>query len=208
MSSRRTHSAEHWKRELVHEAARLMADSGIESFELAKRKARERLHLPAGTPLPRNHEIEAALIEYRQLFGGEQHDECLRHLRQAALQAMRALAPFRPRLVGPVLSGAGDEHSTVCLHLFADAAEDVAFFLIDLQIPFRHTEQRMRMSSGVVERLPGYAFGVDDVAMQLLVFSGKLRRQAPISPVDGRPMRRASVHELCALMDSTQPELP
>lgn len=185
-----------------------MAESGIESFDLAKRKARDQLRLPAGTPLPRNHDIEAALLEYRAVFGGEQHDESLRNLRQVALEAMQALARFKPRLVGPVLSGSGDEHSTVCLHLFSEVAEDVEFFLIDKQIPFRHTEQRLRMSSGAVERLPGYAFGVDDVAMELVVFSGKARRQAPLSAVDGRPMRRASATELRALMDSSQPALP
>ena len=192
----------------MQEAARLMAESGIESFDHAKRKARERLNLPATAQLPKNHEIEAALLEYRALFGGDVHDQQLRAMRKVAADAMQALQEFKPRLVGPVLSGTADENSSVCLHLFAESAEDVAFYLMDQQIPFRYTERRLRMSTGSQERIPAYAFVVDGTEIELVAFSGKLRRQAPISAVDGHPMRRASLSEVRALIDTPQPALP
>jgi hypothetical protein len=208
MTSRRAHLEEHWRQEIVQEAARLMAESGIEDYELAKRKARERLRLPASVTLPRNSEIQAALIEYRRIFGAQQHDEQLRQLRRVALQVMELLEAYRPRLVGAVLSGAADEHSSVCMHLFAESPEEVAFFLMDRRIPFRDAEQRLRMSSGALERVPGYSFGIEGTAVELLVFSGKLGRQVPLSPVDGRRMRRATPSEVRALLDAPQPALP
>jgi hypothetical protein len=205
MRSRRHHQEQHWRHELIQEAARLMAESGIESFELAKRKARDRLHLPATAALPRNDEIEAALLSYRSLFGGEEHGRALLRLRRVAADAMQGLEQFRPRLVGPVLSGTADEHSVITLHLFAESAEEVAFFLIDAGIPFRHTERRLRMNTGAQERVPGYCFGVDDAELELLVFCGKLERQAVLSPVDARPMRRASRRQVLELVNPDPP---
>ena len=44
------------------------------------------------------------------------------------------------------------------------------------------------------------ACGLRDVAVELLVFSGKTRRRTPMSPVDGRPIRRASLSDVRALV--------
>ena len=56
---------------LAQEAARIMADEGVRDFRLAKRKAAERLGLPVnGTLMPRNTEIEQALIDHQRLFNG------------------------------------------------------------------------------------------------------------------------------------------
>lgn len=204
MRSRRQQQEQQRRSELVQEAARLMAESGIQSFDLAKRKARERLQLPATAALPRNEEVEAALLSYRTLFGGEAHDRALTHLRRVAAEAMQGLERFRPRLVGPVLTGTADEHTTITLHLFADSAEEVAFFLMDEGIPFRHCERRLRLGSGE-QRIPGYGLSVDDADLELLVFSGKQSRQAVLSPVDARPMRRASRKDVLELL---QPDAP
>ena len=86
------------------------------------------------------------------------------------------------------------------MHLFADAAEEVAFHLMDNGVRFRDSERRLRMGSGQMERVPGYAFVLKDVPVELLVFSGKTRRRTPMSPVDGRPIRRASLSDVRALV--------
>lgn len=188
------------RQSLAREAARVMIDGGIRDFALAKRKALERMHLPATTPLPRNQEIEQALLEHQRLFGGDEQARCLRALREAALAAMREFAAFAPRLVGPVLSGSADRNSAVCLHLFADAAEEVGWRLMELGIPHRNTEQRLRMSTGEIERVPGFAFLAADIPVELLVFSGRTRRHTPLSPVDGKAMRRAAPAEVQRLV--------
>ena len=82
-----------------------MAQHGIHDFLTAKRKAAERLGVTDASALPRNTEIEAALAEYQRLFDPSGHEQTLQAQRRAALQAMRWLSQFEPRLVGPVLSG-------------------------------------------------------------------------------------------------------
>lgn len=208
MSRHATPRGENLRRALAQEAARIMAEHGIRDFRVAKRKAAERLGAPDGAMLPKNTEIETALAEYQRLFGGELHLESLQAQRRAALAAMRRLGEFEPRLVGPVLSGTATEHSEVQLHLFADWPESVAMKLIDLGVAHEVTERRVRMSPERVLAYPGVRFEVDDQPIEATVFPCDGIRQAPVSPVDGRPMRRASAPEVEALLDEPQGRLP
>jgi hypothetical protein len=190
------------RRALAQEAARIMAEHGIRDFFVAKRKAAERLGVSDGAAaLPKNTEIETALAEYQRLFGRELHEESLQAQRRAALAAMQQLREFEPRLVGPVLSGTATEHSQVQLHLFADRAESVALKLIDHGIAHEVTERRVRMSPERVLAYPGLRFEVSDQAIEVTVFPTDGIRQAPVSPVDGRPMKRANTVEVEALLD-------
>ena len=179
-----------------------MAEHGVRDFLVAKRKAAERLGVTDGSVavLPKNTEIEAALVEYQRLFGGDSHTESLHAQRRAALSAMRYLREFEPRLVGPVLSGTATEHSEVQLHLFTDSAESVAIKLLDEGIPHEVTERRVRMSAERVLAYPGVRFEVDAQPIEATVFPTDGIRQAPVSPVDGRPMKRATAGEVEALL--------
>src|SRR5687767_10281158 len=93
------------RRAIAQEAARIMSEQGIEDFLLAKRKAADRFGVSDASVLPKNTEIEAALEEHHRLFDGDKHHGTLRELRRVALRAMKLLAEFQPRLVGPVLTG-------------------------------------------------------------------------------------------------------
>src|SRR3984885_4711714 len=147
MSKRLGVRAEHLRHALAQEAARVMAEHGIRDFLVAKRKAAERFGVTDGAVLPKNTEIEMALVEYQRLFGGDSHTESLHAQRRAALSAMRYLEEFEPRLVGPVLSGTATEHSDVQLHLFTDTAESVALKLMDHRVPYEVTERRVKMNA-------------------------------------------------------------
>jgi hypothetical protein len=189
------------RRALAQEAARIMAEHGIRDFLIAKRKAAERFGVSDGAALlPKNSEIEAALAEYQRLFGGETHLEALSAQRRAAVSAMRYLDEFSPRLVGSVLSGTATEHSEVQLHLFAERAESVSLKLLDRGIPHEVTEKRVRFNSDHVRAFPGVRFALDEQSIEVTVFPTDGIRQAPVSPVDGRPMRRANVLEVEALL--------
>lgn len=185
---------------LAREAARLMAEHGISDFLAAKRKAAARFGVEDGAVLPKNTEIEAALGEYQRLFGGESHADMLNTRRLAALEAMRRLREFDPRLVGPVLTGTATEHSDVQLHLFADRPESVTIKLMDERIPHEVTEHRVRMNAERVLNYPGVRFEIADQPVEATVFPLDGIRQAPVSPVDGRPMRRADLDELETLV--------
>jgi hypothetical protein len=201
MAKRQTRE-DNLRRALAQEAARIMAEHGIRDFFIAKRKAAERLGVTdGGAVLPKNTEIETALAEYQRLFGGETHQESLHAQRRAALSAMKYLSEFEPRLVGPVLSGTATEHSDVQLHLFADRAESVTLKLMDEGVPHEITERRVKMNAERVLAYPGVRFEMDDQPIEATVFPTDGIRQAPVSPVDGRPMRRASTDEVEALLE-------
>jgi len=194
--------ADNLRRALAQEAARIMAEHGIRDFLVAKRKAAERLGVMNGVALlPKNSEIESALGEYQRLFGGESHLSALNAQRRAALSAMRYLQEFEPRLVGAVLSGTATQHSEVQLHLFAERAESVTLKLLDEGIPHEITERRVRFDAEQVRAFPGVRFEMEEQPIEATVFPPDGIRQAPVSPVDGRPMRRASTFEVEALLE-------
>jgi hypothetical protein len=179
-----------------------MAEEGVHDFATAKRKAVDRLNLGAYRNLPGNQEIEAALVAHQQLFRATTQPQRLRHLREAARQAMRMLANFQPRLVGPVMTGTADAHSPVSLHLFAESPEQVDFFLMEKRIPYEWDHRLARFDAERQERFPLCRFMAGDVTIELTVFPPSGLRQAPLSPVDGRPMRRLTAEGLEELLQS------
>lgn len=185
---------------IAQEAARLMSEEGVQDFYVAKRKAAQHLGAPDTRNMPRNQEIESALLAYQRLFGGEQRSGHLKALRQSAVQAMRFLAGFRPRLVGSVLSGTAGQHADINLHLFADTPEEVSLFLLDNNIPFQPAQKKLRVDRETWQEYPAYEFMAGDHAVELVVFPCEGRREAPRSPVDGRPMQRARLEEVEALL--------
>ncbi|MFO1400408.1 MAG: hypothetical protein U1F30_04235 [Steroidobacteraceae bacterium] len=200
MTRRASPRHDNLRRALAQEAARIMAQHGIHDFLLAKRKAAERLGVSDASALPRNTEIEAALVEYQRLFDAAGHDATLAAQRRAAARAMRWLEDFEPRLVGPVLSGTATAHAPVQLHLFADRPESVTLRLLDRGIAHEVTERRLRVDAEHVRPYPGLRFEFGDQEFDVTVFPLDGIRQAPASPVDGKPMRRADTEEVEVLL--------
>ncbi|MFS8064127.1 MAG: hypothetical protein ACMG5Z_06015 [Luteimonas sp.] len=188
------------RRRLAHEAARLMAESGIRDFHQAKLKAAERLGIADDASLPRNREIEDALREYQRLFRGDAHAQGLRQRREAALRALAFFADFDARLVGPVLEGTADVYSPVALHLYTDDAEAVPRFLGDNLIPAELRTRRLRLDRERQEDVPVWLFSAEDLTFDLAVLPSDALRQAPLSGVDEKPMRRASAAQLQELL--------
>jgi hypothetical protein len=121
---------------------------------------------------------------------------------------MQLLADFDPRLVGPVLSGTATEHNDVQLHLFAERPESVTFKLMDHGIDHEVVERRVRYGVDRVVAYPGVHFEFEDHVVDATVFPIDGIRQAPISPVDGKPMRRIDADELEVLLDGENAPLP
>lgn len=193
--------AENLRRALAQEAARIMSEHGIRDFLTAKRKAAERFGVVDGAVLPRNTEIEDALAEYQRLFGGDRHTQTIAAQRSAALSAMHMLSDFEPRLVGAVLTGTATEHNDIQLHLFAEQPESITFRLMDLGIEHEVVERRVRYGSDRVVSYPGVHFEFDEHEVDATVFPIDGIRQAPVSPIDGKPMRRIDADEVEALLE-------
>lgn len=186
---------------LSQEAARILLDSGGRNYLLAKRKAAQHLGLPETTRhLPSNREVEQALEEHQRLFHADTQPELLQRLRSGAVDAMQFLERFSPHLVGPVLTGTADIHTEINLHLCADTYEEPGLFLMQYGIPFESKERRLRLHTGEHAHQPEYRFEAGDTTIALTVFIEPGAHFPPLSPVDGRPMRRASLAEVEALL--------
>jgi len=175
---------------VAQEAARIIVDQGVRDYRVAKQKAVERLGLSSRGALPGNAEIEAAVADHLQIFGGDEHADLLRLMRTAALSAMDLLTEFSPRLVGPVLVGTADDNSAVNLHVFADSPEMIAMHIGDRGIQFRSYERRLKSRRGQIEMYAGFEFNHCNEMIQATVFPVDGIRQAPMSPIDGKPMKR------------------
>lgn len=204
MSKRTGPRGEHLRRAVAQEAARIMAEHGVDDYGQAKRKAAERLGATDIAVLPRNAEIEAALVEHHRLFDAATHSSTLTGLRRTALQAMRLLKKFQPRLVGPVLSGTASAHSEIGLHLFADGTESVALHLMENNVPHHVAERRFRYEPDRLVSYPVVQFVAGDCPIDAVVFPLNGIRQSPASPVDGKPMRRADTAELESLLEQQE----
>ncbi len=185
---------------LAHEAARLMAEGGFRDYHQAKLTAAERLGIHADASLPRNREIEQALREYPRLFVGEPQLQAVQSRRQAALRALEFLADFSPRLVGPVLDGTADANSPVLLQLHTDDADAVPRFLEEHRVPADARARHVRLDRKREGDFPVWLFGAEGLTFDLTVLPLEALRQAPLSGVDEKPMRRASLASLQQLM--------
>ncbi|MFC3550834.1 hypothetical protein ACFOLC_07360 [Lysobacter cavernae] len=184
---------------LAHEAARLMAESGIRDYHQAKLKAAERLGIFDDASLPRNREIEDALREYQRLF---QRDNvvALRQRREAALRALEFFRDFEPRLIGPVLDGTADTRSPVSLHLHSDDPDAAPRFLEQHGIPAEARSRRLRLDRERSEDFPVWLFGAEELTFDVTVLPLDVLRQAPLSSTDEKPMKRASATQLRQLL--------
>ncbi|KAF1712774.1 hypothetical protein [Pseudoxanthomonas sacheonensis] len=185
---------------LAHEAARLMAEGGFRDYHQAKLKAAERLGIHDDASLPRNREIEDALREYQRLFVGQPQQQALRLRRDAALRALEFFAGFSPRLAGPVLEGTADANSSVHLQLHTDDAEAVPRFLEEHRIPADARTRHLRLDRERSGDFPVWVFSAEDLTFDVTVLPHDALRQAPLSGVDERPMKRASLAQLRQLL--------
>jgi hypothetical protein len=200
MNRRPNPRADLLRQAVAEEAARIMREQGVDDFLLAKRKAAERLGVTDASILPRNTEIEAALVAHQRLFAADRHEAELALLRRSALEAMRLMADFQPRLVGPVLAGTASPHSEINLHLFSDSPETVSLRLEERGVPHEVLERRLRYERDRSVSYPALRFVAGRQTVDAVVFPLDGIRQAPSSPVDGKPMRRASTAEVEALL--------
>jgi len=200
MSRRPNPRADLLRQAVAEEAARIMREQGIADFLLAKRKAADRLGVTDASILPRNTEVEAALVAHQRLFGGDRHASELAALRRAALEAMRLMADFDPRLVGPVLTGTASPHSEINLHVFTESPEAVSLRLEERGVPHEVVERRLRFERDRTVSYPALRFVAGRQTVDAVVFPLDGIRQSPSSPVDGKPMRRASAAEVQALL--------
>ncbi len=132
---------EQLKLEIAAQAARLIADSGLD-YGSAKRKAAQsvwgRESLPRDS-MPDNETVDLALLEHLELFD-EAHPARVRRMRRVALEMMDRLAAFQTYVAGAAWKGICAEHAYVHLQVFHDNPKEVEYALIDQGLPYEAGE--------------------------------------------------------------------
>ena len=189
------------RQRIAYEAARLMATQGAADTREATRRAARALGESGEHAYPQHEEVLAQLRDYQRLFRGDAQVAALRRLREAALEAMEFLAGFEPRLYGSVLDGSADEDSTVRLQVFAEDPDAFARFLHDQGWPATSFDCRLQLRRDRSEGFVGWRFSAGGLPFEIVALPPSLLRQPPLGP-DGRPMARASLPQLRALLQS------
>jgi hypothetical protein len=188
------------KERLAYEAARIMVEQGLSDFDRAKRKAAERMGNPDRRQWPSNEAVQEAVLAHRRLFLGHAHERDCLDLRENALEAMKTFQDFRPRLIGPALSGAGDSHTGIELLLFAERPEEVLFALMEQRIPWQDAERGFRYPDGQRQTHPLFRFMAGGMPVKLIVLPLRAVRNPPLDPVTEQPLRGADHEEVRRLL--------
>jgi hypothetical protein len=174
---------------IAHQAARIIAEDGLQNYASAKHKAARQVGAPDTHNLPDNDEVERALRDYQALYQRDEQSERLCKLRQQALDAMRLLEPFNPYLTGSVLNGTATRHSDINLQLFTDSAKEVELFLLARRVSYKSSERHLHFG-GEERALPVFTLLDGPAEINVTVFATEDIRQIP----RGRAEKNARAH--------------
>ncbi len=199
---------DHIRQMIAQQAARMMAEDGINDFAYAKKKAGKQLGVSENSVLPTNAEIEEEIRLYHNIYNADEQPLELAKLRKAALMTMQLFERFNPHLTGSVLDGTAGKFSQTNIHLFADSAKDVEIFLLSQQIPFDSSEKSFRVSDKpskdkkekVRKTVPVFTLETELGLQKISVFDVDDMRVATKRTSDGSNAERADISDLQALL--------
>lgn len=203
-------NSDHVRQMIAQQAARMMAEDGINDFAYAKKKAGKQLGVSEASVMPNNAEIEEEIRLYHNIYNADEQPLELAKLRHAALLTMQLFERFNPHLTGSVLDGTAGKFSQTYIHLFADSAKDVEMFLLNQQIPFESSEKSYRVSDKpskdkkekVRKTVPVFTLETELGLQKLSVFDVDDMRVAVKRTVDGGNAERANTNDLQALLNA------
>ena len=203
-------NSDHIRQLIAQQAARMMAEDGINDFAYAKKKAGKQLGVSEASVMPTNAEIEDEIRLYHEIYNADEQPLELAKLRQAALMTMQLFERFNPHLTGSVLDGSAGKFSQTNIHLFADSAKDVEMFLLNQQIPFESSEKSYRVSDKpskdkkekVRKTVPVFTLETELGLQKLSVFDVDDMRVAVKRTVDGSNAERLDIAGVQAILNS------
>src|SRR3954449_10464615 len=189
------------------EAARLMYERVESEYFTAKRKAAKRLCRGNVKPgdLPSNAEIREQIQLFARLHEGERRTENLLDMRLAALHMMRLLRPFRPRLIGSVMTGHVRKGSDIDLHVFCDSPALVTDLLE--QQGCQYDLERKQVVKHGESRVFTHVHVHDRFNFELTVYPEDKAHYVFKSSITGKAIERASIRELEDLLNREYPDL-
>src|SRR6058998_2337069 len=189
------------------EAARLMYDRTESEYFTAKRKAAKRLCRQGAKPedLPSNAEIREQIQLFARIHEGEGRTRNLRDMRLEALRMMRLLRPFRPRLIGSVMTGHVRKGSDIDLHVFCDSPALVTDLLE--QQGCQYDVERKQVVKHGESRVFTHVHVHDRFNFELTVYPEEKAHYVFRSSITGKAIERASIRELEELLAREYPDL-
>lgn len=185
------------RQQLASEAARLIYEEGVEQYFDAKRLAAKRIFGRGGgkkmsryrpQDLPSNGEIQAALREIVQFTEGDFSQQRLFTMRVIALETMKALEPFSPRLIGSVSTGHVRRGSDIDLHVFTNNIEEIEAHIHQLGWRFKMRQVTIRVSGQYKDYTHIHTKRVFPI--ELSVYQYDDIRVTKRSSTDGKPIVR------------------
>ncbi|MFO0548332.1 MAG: nucleotide-binding enzyme [Polyangiaceae bacterium] len=215
------------------EAARLMIEEDVKQYFTAKRIAARRLlgrvegrRAACFRPheLPSNGEIREAILYLAELADGPLRRRRLFALRVVALEVMRPLEAFRPRLIGSVSTGHVRRGSDIDLHVFPEQEEDLERAFADLGWAVER-ELACIQKGGEMREYVHYRFEPsaelsrwiaacdgprpnrepDPLLVEFTVYEPRELRQTQRSSTDGKPIVRVTPRALDLLLSREHP---
>ncbi len=189
------------------EAARLMYERVETEYFTAKRKAAKRLCRQWVKPedLPSNAEIRDQIQLFARIHEGDRRTENLRDMRLEALRIMRLLRPFKPRLIGSVMTGHVRKGSDIDVHVFSDSPALVCDLL--QQEGFQYDVERKQVVKHGESRVFTHIHVFDRFNFELTVYAEDKAHYVFKSSITGKAIERASIRELEELMTAEYPDL-
>ncbi len=226
------------RRQIAWSAARLMYSRQESEYYTAKQKAARQICHGWVKPadLPSNVEVRDQIQLLARLFEGAARTDNLLAMRLAALAMMRRLAPFRPRLIGSVLTGHVRQGSDIDLHVFSDTAEAITHLLdqdglryvVERKQVRKHGEERIftHVHVGAASRaaplwqtsasarrtyIDASASArrtyIDGLLFELTIYSADQAHYVFKSSITGKAIERASIAELEQFLEREYPNL-
>lgn len=189
------------------EAARLMYERVETEYFTAKRKAAKRLCRGNVKPtdLPSNSEIRDQIQLFARLHEGDKRTAHLKEMRLAALGMMRHLRPFKPRLIGSVMTGHIRKGSDIDIHIFTNSAGLITDILENEGYQF--DVERKAIVKFQESRVFTHIHVYDRFNFELTIYDEDKAHYVFKSSITGKAIERASIAELEDLLAKAYPDL-
>lgn len=189
-------------------AAALMYAREESEYLTAKRKAARQLRIDwkySPKDLPSNAEIREQVLLLASMLEGDRRGEDLRDMRLLALQTMRLLEPFRPRLIGSTLTGHVRKGSDIDLHVFTDHLPALTDVLDDHGRAY--TIEQKNITKLGQSNVYTHVHLEAQYPIELTVYTRAEHRTVFRSSITGKPIERANLNELESLVEQWYPDV-
>src|ERR1019366_8175594 len=150
-------------------------------------------------------EIRDQIQFFARIHEGDQRTSHLKEMRLAALAMMRLLRPFKPRLIGSVMTGHIRKASDIDIHVFTNSAGLVTDILEN--DVYQYDVERKAIVKFQESRVFTHVHVHDRFNFELTVYAEDQAHYVFKSSITGKAIERASIRELEEFLATEYPDL-